>query len=57
MFMTFREWLRAKVEMAGGGPYIHGSVDRRKHPDFQVWGDPDSEIRASKKCKKRMWKS
>lgn len=59
MFKTFTEWLKLR-EMAGGGPYIAGSVDRKKHPDFNVWGaQPDGSPEPQhmkKKCKKFMKK-
>ena len=54
MLKTFVEWLKIR-EMAGGGPYIAGSVNRKKHSDFQVWGAPpagDGEVPARKKSKK-----
>lgn len=54
MWKTFTEWLMMR-EMAGGGPYIPGAVDRMKHPDFQVWGAPpagDGKAPPRKKSRK-----
>jgi hypothetical protein len=59
MMKTFTEWLRVR-EMAGGGPFIPGSVGvgKQKQQGFNVWGaQPDGTPypqHMKKKCKKFM---